>query len=155
MHMQGVSARDMTGAWTRVATFVATVEASLGRWLTANHGLGLTEYRALVHLSKAPDRELRINDLARQVGLNQSSVTRLLSRLESKALAYRDTCPDDGRGIFAVLTDEGQAAVNEVREPYETTLSNLVADIAAQTAGPGGHQLGRALTAIGDRVAAT
>lgn len=148
--MQGVGTRAVTGAWSEVATFVSAVEASLGRWLTTTYGLGLTEYRALVHLSKAPDRELRVNDLAQKVGLNQSSVTRLFSRLEGKALIYRDTCPDDGRGIFAVLTEKGEATVHKARDPYETTLSDIVTDIA----GPDGGQLGRALAAIGDRVLA-
>jgi DNA-binding MarR family transcriptional regulator len=151
MAMQGTRARAVTGPWSEVATFVSAVEASLARWLTKAYGLGLTEYRALVHLSKAPDRELRVNDLAHEVGLDQSSVTRLLSRLEGKALVYRDTCPDDGRGIFAVLTDKGEAIVGQARDPYETTLGGIVTDIA----GPNSRQLGRALATIGDRILAT
>lgn len=148
--MQGVGTRAVTDAWSQVATFVSAVEAGLGRWLTTTYGLSLTEYRALVHLSQAPDRELRVNDLAHKIGLNQSSVTRLISRLEDKSLIYRDTCPDDRRGIFAVLTEKGVATVRKARDPYETTLSDIVTDIA----GPGGGQLGRALAAIGDRVLA-
>jgi DNA-binding MarR family transcriptional regulator len=151
MSMQGTGLRAVTGPWLEVTTFVSAVEAGLARWLTTTYGLGLTEYRALVHLSKAPDRELRVNDLAHKVGLNQSSVTRLLSRLEGKSLVYRDTCPDDGRGIFAVLTDKGEDTVRKARDPYETTLSGIVTDVARPDSG----QLGRALGAISDRVLAT
>ncbi len=153
MYMQGAPTRDLTAAWSQVATFVSDVEARLGRWLTSTHGLGLTEYRALMHLSKASDKELRVNDLAHQVGLNQSSVTRLLSRLEEKALVYRDTCPDDGRGVFAVITDKGDAVVGEVRGPFEAIMSDAVRHIASQSVGPDGRSLDRALTALCDHVA--
>ena len=150
MSMQAVGTRAVTDAWSQVATFVSAVEAGLGRWLTTTYGLGLTEYRALVHLSQSPDNELRVNDLAHKIGLNQSSATRLISRLEDKSLIYRDTCPDDRRGIFAVLTEDGMATVRKARNPYETTLNDIVADVA----GSAGGQLGRALAALGDRVLA-
>lgn len=118
--------KDLASAWSQVATVVAAVDASLGRWLMENHQLGLTEYRALLLLSRAEDRELRLNHLASRVGLNQSSVTRLVGRLEAKRLVYRDTCPDDGRGVYAVLSDAGAAAVQAIREPYEATIERVL-----------------------------
>ena len=96
----------MEKKWAEVSVFASLIDARLGKWLTTHHGVGLTEYWALMYLAESPTRELRVNDLAAKIGLNQSSVTRLLGRLEAKGLSLRDTCPHDGRGVFAVITDK-------------------------------------------------
>lgn len=130
MHMQrsAETASDATlgAAWSRVAGFAAAVDASLDRWLAAQHRVGLTEFRALAFVSLAADKELRVNDLAQRVGLDQSSTTRLVSRLEAKGYARRDVCPDDGRGVYAVITDAGEGLVREVRGPYEARVRELL-----------------------------
>lgn len=118
--------RNLTSAWSKVAAVVSEVDATLGKWLTDTYNIGLTDYQAALHLSKEPDRELRINELAARVHLNQSSATRLVGRLEAKGLAFRDTCPDDRRGVYAVITDQGVNVVNTIREPYEAKLSELL-----------------------------
>lgn len=118
--------QNLSSAWSQVAAVVSAVDAALSKWLTETHNIGLSEYHAVLHLSKASDRELRINDLAQRVGLNQSSATRLVGRLEAKGLALRDTCPDDGRGVYAVVTDHGVNVVNAIGEPYETKLRELL-----------------------------
>lgn len=115
------------GSWTTVVTTVGEIEATLNKWLSHRHGLGLTDYRALTLLSEAPDRELRITELATQVGLNQSSTTRLVARLEAKGFVVRDTCPDDGRGVYAVLTEPGLSLVRELTETYNERLGELLA----------------------------
>lgn len=114
-------------SWTTITATVGEIEASLNRWLTQNHGLGLTDFRALTLLGESPERELRITELAAQVGLNQSSTTRLVARLEAKGLVVRDTCPDDGRGIYAVITDAGLTLARALAEPYSERLAALVA----------------------------
>lgn len=119
---------DFGEAWSQLALIVATVDGALGKWLAETHGIGLPEYRAALHLSRAPGRELRITELAQRIGLNQSSVTRLVGRMEAKGLAYRDVCPDDGRGVFAVITERGLGLAREVREPYEARLRELLAE---------------------------
>lgn len=121
-------------SWTTVVTTVGEIEATLNKWLSQRHGLGLTDYRALTLLSEAPDRELRITELATQVGLNQSSTTRLVARLEAKGFAVRDTCPDDGRGIYAVLTEPGLALVRDLTETYNERLGALLASTVATDA---------------------
>ncbi|MDQ0679761.1 DNA-binding MarR family transcriptional regulator [Arthrobacter pascens] len=117
---------NLSSAWSQVAAVVGAVDAALGKWLTDTHNIGLTDYHAALHLSKASDRELRINELAQRVHLNQSSATRLVGRLEAKGLASRDTCPDDRRGVYAVITDHGVDVVNTIRESYETKLGELL-----------------------------
>ncbi|GLY64916.1 MarR family winged helix-turn-helix transcriptional regulator [Amycolatopsis taiwanensis] len=140
---------DLSRSWSQVAAFVSAVDAGLNKWLTTTYGIGLTEYRALVLLSRTPDKELRVNDLAQQVGLNQSSVTRLLSRLEDKGLTYRDTCPDDGRGIYAVIAERGEALLSEAGEPHQAKIQELLEGAAKRDPQLDQQELGRAFGAIG------
>lgn len=114
-------------SWATVVATVGMVEASLNQWLSQHHGVGLTDFRALVNLVEAPDRELRITELATRVGLTQSSATRLVGRLEVKGLVVRDTCPDDGRGVFAVVTEAGLALVQELLGSYAERLAEVLA----------------------------
>ncbi|WP_190246475.1 MarR family winged helix-turn-helix transcriptional regulator, partial [Brevibacterium casei] len=100
---------NASGAWSRVAAFASAVDASLDKWLGDNCRLGLTEYRALTLLSQESSKELRITVLAQRVGLTSTSTTRLVSRLESKGHARRDVCQDDGRGVYAVIDEPGEA----------------------------------------------
>lgn len=139
---------DLSSAWAQVAVFASAVDASLGKWLLDTYRIGLTEYRALAHLARAPDKELRVNDLAQKVDLNQSSVTRLVSRLEAKSLTRRDVCPDDGRGVYAVITEQGEKLVREVRSPYEERVRELLADVATHYPHLDLRQLSHALSEI-------
>lgn len=129
MHTQLPSASprgSVSVAWSRVAVFASAVDASLDKWLADTYRLGLTEFRALTFLNQAPDKELRVNDLAQRVGLNPSSTTRLISRLEAKGLARRDVCPDDGRGVYAVIDERAEKLLAEVRDPYEARVQELL-----------------------------
>ena len=158
MHMQ-VSDRedttpiaDLSAAWSQIAAFASSMDASLGKWLMDHHRIGLTDYRALAHLSRASDKELRVNDLAQRIGLNQSSVTRLVSRLEAKNLTYRDTCPDDGRGVYAVITEQGETLLREVRGAYEERVRSLLGNMATHHPELDAHQVTRALRDISNLV---
>lgn len=117
---------NTSAQWSQVAAFASAVDASLDKWLGDHYRLGLTEYRALTLLSQAADKELRITVLAQRVGLTSTSTTRLVSRLESKGHARRDVCEDDGRGVYAVIDEPGEALLREVREPFESRVQDLL-----------------------------
>ena len=101
-------------SWEQVVAAVSAIDTSIGKWLTAQHNIGLTEYRALEHISTSPTHELRITELAQKLGLNQSSVTRLVGRMEDKNLAFRDTCPDDGLETVARIQTAYEAKIQEI-----------------------------------------
>ncbi|GAO05117.1 MarR family winged helix-turn-helix transcriptional regulator [Anaeromyxobacter sp. PSR-1] len=109
-------------AWLDLIQVVARVEAELGKVLQARHGLGLTEFRALEMLARSPDSELRMQELAAQLSLNQSSVSRMVERMERAGLTVRDLCPDDKRGVYTVLTDRGRARLEDARPDYARAL---------------------------------
>jgi DNA-binding MarR family transcriptional regulator len=136
MHMQadgpGGVAAPVSSAWATVAAFASAVDAELDRWLADRYRIGLTDCRALAALSRSAHKELRVSELAQQVGLTQSSATRLVSRLETKKLVRRDLCTDDGRGVYAVLTAQGEALLGELRTPYEERVRELLSSAGAR-----------------------
>ena len=109
--------------WGRILTLHAQVEHQLTQVLQRKHGIGLSEFRALECLVQAKDGELRMQELADKIGLGQSSVTRLVGRLFSAGFAFRDLCPDDKRGVYAVITDDGRQRYADARGTYSEVLS--------------------------------
>ncbi len=70
-------------------------------------GVDLGEYEILVALSEAPERRVRMSELADAVHQSRSRLTHTISRMEAAGLVDRASCPTDRRGVWAHLTDEG------------------------------------------------
>ena len=102
-----------------VQAFVSLVRAHaaatrlLSAQLTADHGLTISDYEVLLRLAQASDRRMRRVDLAEQVLLSASGITRLLEGLERAGYVDRAACDSDRRVVYAVLTDEGLAKLRE------------------------------------------
>jgi DNA-binding MarR family transcriptional regulator len=79
----------------------------LARELKNERDLELSWYEVLLHLSTAPGRRLRLQDLATKVLYSRSGLTRLVDRLATAGLVTREPCEEDRRGTWAVLTPEG------------------------------------------------
>ncbi|MQA19191.1 MarR family winged helix-turn-helix transcriptional regulator [Rugamonas rivuli] len=109
-------------SWLNLTQVVANVESALASVLQARHGIGLSEYRALEVLARSPKSELRMQELATHLRLNQSSVSRLVERLERDGLTIRDLCPADKRGVYTVLTREGRARLERAQPDYDSAL---------------------------------
>ncbi len=80
------------------------------------------EYMVLVHLSEAPDNQLRMSELAQACGLSLSGMTRVVNRLESQSLVLRQKCPEDGRAWLAVLTSSGWT---QLKQAWPTNLASV------------------------------
>jgi DNA-binding MarR family transcriptional regulator len=128
-------------AWRRFLRAHAVVTRRLEADLLAEHKLPLAEYDVLVQLVEAPERRLRMTDLAERVLLSRSGVTRLVDRLVREGLVRREACESDARGLFAVLTDEGYA---RLRKATSTHLRG-VADAMGRLDGAELDQLGSIL----------
>lgn len=113
-------------SWLTLVQAIANVEADLASVLLAQHELGLSEYRALEILVRSPDSELRMQELASHLRLNQSSVSRMVERLERNGLTVRDLCPDDKRGVYTVLTDKGRTHLESAQSSYEKALKTAL-----------------------------
>lgn len=96
-------------AWRAFLRAHATVVDRLDHELQEEQGLALTWYEVLLYLNQAPDRRLRLSELAEQLLLSRSGLTRLVDRMVAAGLVERQVCPTDRRGAFAVLTAEGRS----------------------------------------------
>lgn len=83
----------------------------LERDLQRDAGLPFGYYEILVMLSEAPDRRLRMSELADATQSSRSRLSHAITRLEGAGWVRRESCPTDRRGAVAVLTDEGLAAL--------------------------------------------
>ncbi|MGW1727813.1 MarR family winged helix-turn-helix transcriptional regulator [Streptomyces sp. NPDC002306] len=90
--------------------------------MSREQGLSNTEYLTLMHLSEAPDRQLRMHELARNLEMSLSGTTRIVNRLESEGYIQRLRCDSDGRSWYASLTDAGLARLEEA---WPTNLSAI------------------------------
>lgn len=68
----------------------------------------LVWYDALWALERAPKGQLRMHELAHNMVISRSNLTRLLDKLEEAKLAQRERSSDDRRGAHAVITVEGR-----------------------------------------------
>jgi DNA-binding MarR family transcriptional regulator len=91
--------------------------------LVAEHPITLGAYDVLVQLAEAPERRLRMAELADAVLLSRSGVTRLVDRLEVAGMVTRERFGGDGRGVVAVLTAKG---VDTLRQAARTHLPGVV-----------------------------
>jgi DNA-binding MarR family transcriptional regulator len=83
----------------------------LDRELQRQASIPTTYYELLVRLSEAPDRRLRMSELADKSQSSRSRLSHTVARLEEAGWVVRETCPSDRRGAFAVLTEVGFAAL--------------------------------------------
>ncbi|MFI5714797.1 MarR family winged helix-turn-helix transcriptional regulator [Nocardia sp. NPDC051750] len=122
-----------TTTWDQLVALHGMVTQRLAKVMQRGHGIGLSEYQALCRLAHAADGELRMQELAELIGLNQSSVSRLVARLESGGLTRRDLCPNDRRGVYTVITDKGRALQKEAEPAYRQALTEALDEASADT----------------------
>ena len=108
--------------WRELEATHAVVRESLERALERKHQLSLSEYEVLRHLSAAPDGHMRMQELAEEIHLSQSALSRLIQRLEDAEFATRGVCDHDRRGVWACITDKGRAAQRDAESTHIATL---------------------------------
>ena len=94
-------------AWRSFIRGVTTLFDRLDRELREGHDLSMPEYEIMVRLSEAPHHSMRMAELASSVSHSRSRTTHTISRMERAGIVGRSACPEDGRGVMAVLTPAG------------------------------------------------
>ena len=102
---------EQLAAWSGFLRGHAQIVRALDAELEREHGLPLTSYDVLIQLSLAPDRRLRMFELADAIVLSRSGLTRLVDRLQRDGLVEREPDECDRRQIYARLTDRGYEVV--------------------------------------------
>jgi DNA-binding MarR family transcriptional regulator len=111
--------------WISFLRAHAAVTRQLSSRLEAAHGLTLSDFDVLVQLYHAPEYALRRVDLARQVLLTASGITRLLDGLERAGWVEKKRCDSDARVSYAALTKDGLTKLEEARATHLADIEEL------------------------------
>lgn len=124
------------GLQTAFTAMMRQFDADLRREQRLSH----TEYIALLWLSEAPGRTLRLSDLAARCQQSLSTISRTVGRMEAQGLVRRERSTQDARAYNAVLTDAGLKRYNDATPTHNSSLRRYFFD----------HLDGIDLDALGD-----
>ena len=135
---------DQQKIWRSWLGAVAKIDCHLDEDLR-QHGLDLGEYEILVRLSEAPERQLRMSELAEAVRQSRSRLTHAVTRMEKRGLVTRASAPDDRRGVIATLTDEGLELLSAAAPSHVAAVRHVLVDAMSPERFA---ELGRAMDAV-------
>jgi MarR family 2-MHQ and catechol resistance regulon transcriptional repressor len=126
-----------TEAFGKLLGAHATLTRELSATLLASHGLTINDYGCLLLLSRADENGMRRIDLANDLQLSPSGITRLLDRLEDQGLVGKGECKSDARVSYAILTEAGRAKLKEAApghvEDIDRRLGSVLSEEEIQT----------------------
>ncbi len=140
---------DQQRVWRAYLVGTTLLMDRLERDLRDSHDLSLPEYEILVRLSEAPERRLRMAELASSVKNSRSRITHTIARMEREGLVARRQCASDGRGVFAALTDAGYAKLVATAPAHVASVREGLIDAVAPA---DLEAVGRAFTAVATRL---
>jgi DNA-binding MarR family transcriptional regulator len=139
-------------AWRKYLTSFWRIFAAIESDLAAANLPSLSWYDALYVLYLAPERHLRMSELASSALLSRSGLTRLVDKLEHEGLIRRKACPTDGRVQHAELTDKGVEMLRKIWPVYRAGIARyFAADISDAEA----RQLAAIFSRMGSALAPT
>lgn len=119
-------------AWTGMAALMLLLPGKLDAALRPVD-LTLFEYLTLSHISEAPDRRIRMSELAFLANGSLSRLSNVVKRFEQRGWATRSPDPADGRYTLAELTDAGYRLVVEAAPLHVRSVRALVLDPLSPT----------------------
>ena len=136
---------DQQQVWRAWIATVRLLDEALDRQMRRDSDLPMADYVLLMSLSEAPDRQLRMSELAELTVYSRSRLSHAIDRLEDLGWVVRAPCPEDGRGTLARLTDAGFDVLAAAAPGHATTVHDLV---FAPIGDRGTRALGQSLAAI-------
>jgi DNA-binding MarR family transcriptional regulator len=132
-------------AWIALGSVLFRLPPALEAQLQRDADLSLFEYGVLAALSEAPDRTLRMSELAFLAEGSLPRLSQVVGRMEKRGWVTRAPDPTDGRYTLAILTDNGWEKVVDSAPAHVEAARHLVFDALTKT------QVGQ-LTSIGQRI---
>lgn len=114
--------------WRAMMRIVLALPRRLDADLVRTVGMTANEYMTLMCLSEAPNRELRMSDLAKAAALSASRMTRLVDDLQARGLVTKRTSAQDARGTVAKLTPAGLARLKKAWPTHLASVRDRVFD---------------------------
>jgi DNA-binding MarR family transcriptional regulator len=105
-------------AWVGLLHAHSSLVKQLDTELLAAHGLSLSGFEVLWRVNAAESGHMRMTDLAEEVLLSPSGLSRLMDRLEAERMMERVACPTDGRAINATITELGRTRLGEAQATH-------------------------------------
>ena len=121
-----------TDAFGRLMGAHAALIRELSASLVATHGLTINDYGTLLLLSRAGDEGMRRIDLATELQLSPSGITRLLDRLEDQGLVGKGECKSDARVSYAILTEDGLTKLREAAPGHVEDIDRRLAAVLSE-----------------------
>ncbi len=120
--------QEQQDVWLNIWSMRVWLPARLDAHLKAEFGLSNFDYFALAQISMAPERRLRMSELAELSDMTLSHLSRVVTRLEKSGWVKRVPDPSDGRATVAVLTGEGWDKVVEAAPSHVSQVRRLIFD---------------------------
>jgi DNA-binding MarR family transcriptional regulator len=102
---------DEMELWRSFYIMRRQLELTLERRLQSDAGISTADYEILIALFNSPSKRLRAGQIGDLIGWEKSRVSHQITRMEQRELVKREECGDDARGVWVVLTSEGDRAV--------------------------------------------
>jgi DNA-binding MarR family transcriptional regulator len=119
---------ELLDRWGELEARHARVREALEHALQRDHRLSLSEYEVLRRLDDSPEGHRRIQELADEIHLSQSALSRLVQRLEDDGYVCRNVCDHDRRGVFACITDDGRRAKAKAHPTHTSVLAETLGE---------------------------
>ena len=116
------AAAGLVGEWRELLDRHAAVSCALEKALQDEHGIGLSEFETLDRLVDANCGKYRMAELAQDIYLSQSALSRAVARLEKDGLVDRSVCDTDRRGVFVGLTEAGRKVYDAALPTHRAVL---------------------------------
>jgi DNA-binding MarR family transcriptional regulator len=133
--------------WRSLAAVLQLLPVVLDRQLQDEAGVSHTYYMILAMLSEAPERQLRMSELARIVSASQSRLTHAVNRLEERGWVARCPSEQDKRGQLARLTDDGFDVLVNIAPGHAREVRRRIFDVMTPEQA---RQLGQILDLVND-----
>lgn len=114
--------------WRDYIETAETLRARLGSRLQSESGISTGDYAVLLALSEADQRRLRPTEIASRIDWDRTRLSHHLGRMEKRGLIRRESCAEDSRGAFVVLTDDGYEAFRCSSIPHLEAVRELFLD---------------------------
>jgi len=126
MQHLSTQATNAKKSWASLVRAYAAIARELDARLSSEHDLTINEYEVLLLLARAEEFRLRRIDIATQLILSPSGITRMLDRLGAAGLVEKAECASDRRVTYAVLTEDGMSRLKAAGRSHDAVIEQLV-----------------------------
>jgi DNA-binding MarR family transcriptional regulator len=120
--------KEQQRVWRNYLAATRMVDSEIERQLQRDAGMPATYYEIMVSLSEAPERTLRMSELAERNRFSRSRLSHAVARMEKEGWVERRECPSDKRGAFAVLTERGFAVLADAAPGHVEQVRSVLFD---------------------------